>query len=180
MGLWALVSAARISRTALPQPEARSFRATRWGKVAPIHEVRALDGQVGRFVDEVLGAESVAERVELVATKLSDIDLETWGIRARVGMWARVSLFSGGALSVACLCEALTAAQTAKAVLAILPFAVGSIGAIGCYWMGRLAGDAAELRRRTWDALSAALIQPLMHEQSSVMPGTEGSLSAHK
>jgi hypothetical protein len=137
-----------------------------WG----IEELLRLSGPVGQFVRDIRGETVRSVVIEMVSERLSEVDNATWEVEKRVGMWARVTFFSGVGCSVAYLCERLGSVPGLPLARLLLPFTIGATSALVCGWIGRVAGGAASERRRAWDTLSAALLRPLLPEQFSEKP----------
>jgi hypothetical protein len=166
-GVIAFLGAVWIAVSAAPQAEMAELRKVSvkpgWGP----SELSGLSGPIGLFVREFQCEEDSAARLDKVSERLAEVDIETWDIEKRVGMWARVALFSGVACSIAILCGALGSMQRIQPYRLLLPFTIGATTALGCWVVGRVAGVAATERRRAWDTLSTILLRPLFPEQFS-------------
>lgn len=126
-----------------------------------------LPGPLGEFLRTVRAEATRAGRVDLLAERMAQVDDETSGIGMRIRMWARVVLFSAGALSLVALGECLRQPQSHSFLQALMPIALGSAVAVGLYRVGRTAGVEVESRRQAWDALSDALLRPLLPEPAN-------------
>lgn len=132
-------------------------RDAEWGNGVP--------GAVGQFLRQLSLESREAERVELLRERLAEVDWATWGVAGRIGAWGRVALFSGSAAAIGQLSSTMAASQPGLSAYALIPFACGALFAVGCHWIGRATGKAAEERRQAWDALSAAIVRPLSSER---------------
>lgn len=138
---------------------------TRWD----VDRLRRLPGPVGEFVRQWQAETAEALRLDLLCERLSDVDVDTRQIATRLGRLGRLQVAVGMLLGIVLVLQSLRDSTPSVAFLGVAPPAAGLLSAFLLNWMGRAAGQAAESRRREWDALSRWLMRPHMIRSCEVV-----------
>jgi hypothetical protein len=159
-----LTGVMRIVRRAVPPGEMEELEVLARRNPESMDSV-ALTGSVWRFVESVRLEPTLSLRMDLIAERLSEVDLDTTAVAARVGMWARVALYFGAGATVASVGRHLGRPLGIESLGVFGPFLLGAGMASTCLWLGRWANARAGQRRWAWDRLSATRLRPLLAEQ---------------